>query len=107
VALWPRIRDERSTRWGCCARCGAASAASESERSIGARRQWRDQARDGTRWSAATFNAAARDAAKQRDWNSWANMESCPKSPQRFGSDDLFLPQEISTRLGELKREGK
>jgi hypothetical protein len=36
-----------------------------------------------------------------------ANMESCPKSPQRFGSDDLFLPQEISTRLGELKREGK
>lgn len=93
--------------------------------------------------AAATFGAAAREAAKHRDWNTWGESGKLSKIPARVRlalemvshedserralegelylleeawkeaeeiagiSDDLFLPQEISTRLGEMKREVK
>jgi hypothetical protein len=91
----------------------------------------------------ATFNAAAREAAKHRDWNSWGASGKLSKIPAEVRlalemvsheeserralegelylledawkeaeeiagiSDDLFLPEEISTRLDELKRNVK
>jgi len=91
----------------------------------------------------ATFNAAAREAAKHRDWNSWGVSGKLSKIPAEVRlalemvsheeserralegelylledawkeaeeiagiSDDLFLPEEISTRLDELKRNVK
>ncbi len=92
---------------------------------------------------AMTFNAAAREAVKHRDWNSWGEYGKLSKIPAEIRlalemvshedserralegelylleeawkdaeeiagiSDDLFLPEEISTRLGELKRDVK
>ena len=91
----------------------------------------------------ATFNAAAREAAKHVDWNSWGESGKLSKVPAQIRlalemvshedserralegelylleaawkeaeeiagiSDDLFLPAEISTKLGELKRDVK
>ncbi|MDQ6870812.1 MAG: hypothetical protein M3037_02225 [Gemmatimonadota bacterium] len=91
----------------------------------------------------ATFDAAARLAANQRDWNNWGNTGRLSKVPAEIRlalemvshedserralegelylleeawkeaeeiagiSDDLFLPEEISTRLAELKRDVK
>ena len=90
-----------------------------------------------------TFDAAARRAAKQRDWNNFGAMGKLSKVPAEIRlamemvshedserralegelylleeawkeaeeiagiSDDLFLPEEISTQLGELKRNIK
>jgi hypothetical protein len=92
---------------------------------------------------AATFNLAAREAAKRVDWNSWGVSGKLSKVPAEIRlalemvshedserralegelylleeawkdaeeiagiSDDLFLPEEISTRLAELKRDVK
>jgi hypothetical protein len=91
----------------------------------------------------ATFDAAARRAAKQRDWNNFGAMGKLSKVPAEIRlalemvshedserralegelylledawkeaeeiagiSDDLFLPEEISTQLNEMKRDVK
>ncbi len=91
----------------------------------------------------ATFDAAARYAAQQRDWNTFGTTGKLSKVPAEMRlalemvshedserralegelyileaawkeaeeiagiSDDLFLPEEISKKLGELKRDGK
>jgi hypothetical protein len=91
----------------------------------------------------ATFNSAARLAAKRGNWNDYAEVGKLSKVPAEILlalemvshedserralegelylleeawkeaeeiagiSDDLFLPQEISTKLGELKRNVK